>query len=984
MAFVRPIVYVYQTFQSVVIAPVTPDLNCCVVGPAYYIQDYNADKTDIYEDEYVASGETKDAACDTDGSSLGQPTAGVAFYVMTNPPNHLAGGELDSASVKVMFDEVLIDIAHDNDGAMVDDTYLFTSALADFSGLNAAGTVVNATGVDKVVAGDRIVLTKNGAAITSVKTVRSVVSSTELYLTATKKSNYVTWPNEDFGNTLIKWRLEHALSDQEIDTAYYAVAGNQITISPGALGILVTYLSTTWAINYAKMYVGYRELRTDLSSVQEIASDEIVSTIGRVDERNPLAVGAYIAAANTTNTIQIFGVESDNLAGHTDARNKMTARSDIYCIVPVTDALTTSTWLSVISMWKAHCVAYAAYDKSKFRVVIGSYDELPTEKASAPSSVVGHTLNKLAAAADMDVLVDPAAAASFLTDEVTSSHLLDIMHSHVDIQTVLDEKHLFSVSGYAGAKALLGAMGEKRIRTTTADKFTSAQAAQAGAYAVRAPILLSEGVASSSIYANVTGATWGADGGTKGRITKTGAFADVIVGDVAHVSGDAVTAVHNDGFLVIAVDAATHYIDVEIANQVAGTVDVQVYRGVAESALSTVVAATRTITASGATDFANVAVGDMCVVLQSAAAAGNIGMWIVENKIDSQNIIIGDPETGMANEAPGATNVVFFRTVSSAANTPLTTRARLDRLRDDTATFTTTVETGENIQIPYPAEVDSTKWDTQTTSWPIDTIVSNELLDADLEDLEELAPELFVAGFNGDMPYRISIDLNPASQVTELNTIPTSLASSRCVMVWPNSIYVSDVENELTGVQNKQSGQYLACAVGGMVAGLPSHQGFTYIGIAGIQQIFNSNFYFTDDQLTLLRNAGWYVFVQESETSLPYTIHEVTTDVSSYQFGEFMNVKNFDYCALHLKGIVEAFLGRYNINNETLKYIRQSLENGITFLKDQTYPKIGAPLLDASIDSLAAHATEVDQVDANIGLDLPKVLNKVGLHLLVG
>ena len=371
MSFVRPIVYVYQTFQSVVISPGSPDLTCCVVGPAYYIQDYNADKSSIYSTEYVASGYTKDASCDATGDSRGQPTAGVPFLVLANPPNHIAGGVLDSDSVQVMYDEVFIDIAHDADGAMADGANLFTSALADFSGLDVDGVAVNASGVDKVVAGDRIVLTETPGGIganTVIKTVKSVKSATELYLTTTKKSA----ATEDYGNTLIRWRVEHALSDQEIDTAYYSVLGNQITLSPGVLGTLVSYQSTTWAINYAKIYIGYRELRTDLQDINAISSDDILGTIGRVDERNPLAVGAQVALANTTNTIQVFGVGTDDLAGHTSARDNMTARDDIYCIVPVTDAITTSSWLSVIAMWKTHCVAYAAFDKAKFRVVIGS------------------------------------------------------------------------------------------------------------------------------------------------------------------------------------------------------------------------------------------------------------------------------------------------------------------------------------------------------------------------------------------------------------------------------------------------------------------------------------------------------------------------------------------------------------------------------------------------------------------------------------
>jgi len=262
----------------------------------------------------------------------------------------------------------------------------------------------------------------------------------------------------------------------------------------------------------------------------------------------------------------------------------------------------------------------------------------------------------------------------------------------------------------------------------------------------------------------------------------------------------------------------------------------------------------------------------------------------------------------------------------------------------------------------------------------IDTVVSDEVLDAALDDLEELAPKAFKAPYTDDMPYRISIALDKASQVDELGTITTSLSYYRCLMVWPNECYVASLKNELTDQQNKQTGQYLACMVGGMVAGLPSHQGFTYIGGGGIEQIFNSNDYFTDDQLTELRDKGWYVFVQDSETSLPYTIHEVTTDVSAYAFGEFMNVKNFDYISTYFKEIAQSFLGKWNIIPETITAITSSLNAGARYLQLRRFPKIGVPLQSATIGLI--EQTEADRLEIYMEVKMPSVLNQIGLHLL--
>jgi len=976
MAIVRPIVYVYQEFATLTVSPGTPDLNCCIFGPCFYIQDYAEDKDDIDVGAFVKSPYTDaNAPCANSpaGESLGRPDPGSDFLT-TDPPNisQAPGAVLDSDSVEVILDDAYIEIM----------TGQSTSSPALASGENwfeSTGDDFDAAGVQP---GDRLIMTKNAselAADTVVKTIKQVddSSNAKLLLNNIFTADDVT----ALGTTNVKFRVEHVLSDQVVDDDYYSVVGNSITVKTGPTGLLLAYNDTTYPVNFADgIYIGYRAMRVDKESVQTVNStDEITSKVGRLDERNPLAVGVYVALSNTGTPIQAFGVATDDLVGHTAARDRVSTRDDIYCIVPVTDELTTSAWVSVITMWKNHCVDFAGYDKSKFRIVIGSYDELPTEKSSAPPSVVGHTFNPDGASADMDVFVDPADATDFLVAEVDENDLLDIMHSHADLETVSDQKHLFSSSGYAGAKALLGAIGGKRLRTTTAAKFTSDQAGVAGAYSVRAPILKSEGVAASSIYADTTGATWGTDGGGKGRITKVGAFTNVIAGDVAHVSGGA-TAAHNDGFVITAVDAGGDYIDVELSEVTADTVDVQVYRPVAETALGTLTAASRTVTGSGAADFTNVAVGDLCVILQSTAAA-NIGMWVVENKLDNQNVVIGDPESGLVDELVGATNVVFFRSVASNPDASLTSRARLTRLRDDTASFLTTVQVGENIQIPYPEDTDPTKWDTTTTTWPVGAIVSDELLDATLEDLEELAPDTFVEGFDGDMPYRISIDLDRDAQVTELNTITTGLKNSRCVMAWPNTCKVSGVENEKTDTQNWLHGQYLACAIGGMIAGLPSHQGFTFISAGGIEQLDNSNFYFSDTQLTGLHDGGWYVFVQDSEVSPPYTIHEVTTDTDTYEMGELMNVKNFDYIALFYRDVMRTFIGRYNITPETLELLRDAFNTGTDFLQLRTFPRIGAPLLSAEITSLEQLASEVDRVEIYAEIEMPKVLNKIGLHL---
>lgn len=989
MAFVRPIVYVYQQFQNVTVAPGTPDLNCCIVGPAYNIQDYPVDKEDIDLVDFVASGQTADAPCKADGTSLGRPDAGSDFTTVsdTSRPNHIAGAVLDNDSIQLFFDDAYIEVGHGTAGAIAENDYIFTDAAGDFSGYDSSGDVINESGAQKIAAGDRVVLTADpggAAAVTVIKKVAYVVSATELALTSTKKAT------ENCGTSAIKWRVEHQMDDQQVDSAYYAVSNGDITIKTGPFGILLTYQGTTWPVNYAKMYLGYRELRVDLddvlviNSIDEVTADDTL--IGRIDERNPLAAGLQVALANTGNPIQVFGVSSDDLTGHQSARDRMTSRSDIYALAPVTANLSGSDWVGVIDMWKKHCVDYAAYDIAKFRVVLGSYDILPTEKASAPASEEGWTMGT---GTDNEVFVDPAVDTQFVTDEVAEDNLLDTWASTTGgNNTITSTNHIFSAAAPT-SKALYGAIGEKRLRTKSDFASFSADSMD---YMVRAAVLKSEG-ATPQVEASSISMIVSPDNALKARIQKigTGAFADAEVGSVAVTTGstgDGGPPTHNGAYVIIEKDITNgDWIDVEeavapgYADDANGTpsFEVKVYDTIAGTAgaSDTGVAI---LTKVGA--FGSVVPGDVAVILGGTSLGAISPMFVVVSSDDDTVTLATFTGHALNGTSHADHNVVFLRPISSNGAASCTCRKRLNRLRDDTASFTTTVEAGEDINIPYPAETNAAKWDTPTTQWPIGTVVNDNMLDAQLGDLEELAPELFIAGFDGDMPYRISIDLNRDAQVTELNTITASLASSRCVMAWPNEVYVSNLENALTEVQSKQAGQYLACAIGGMVSGLPSHQGFTYIGIGGIQQLFNSNFYFREEQLTNLRNGGWYVFKQDSSSSLPYSIHEVTTDVSAYAFGEFMNVKNFDYIALYLKEVLEGFLGKYNITPETLEIIRASLNAAIAYLKLRIFPKIGTPLLEGSITHLAQHETEVDRIEVNVDIEMPKVANAIGLHLL--
>ena len=90
---VRPIVLVFQEFATQTVTPTTPDLNCLVIGPAYQIKDYPEDKTAIQVSDY--------GTLNADNPYI-PPVGFVSAITVAEPPDMVAGGQVDPASVHVI------------------------------------------------------------------------------------------------------------------------------------------------------------------------------------------------------------------------------------------------------------------------------------------------------------------------------------------------------------------------------------------------------------------------------------------------------------------------------------------------------------------------------------------------------------------------------------------------------------------------------------------------------------------------------------------------------------------------------------------------------------------------------------------------------------------------------------------------------------------------------------------------------------------
>lgn len=184
-----------------------------------------------------------------------------------------------------------------------------------------------------------------------------------------------------------------------------------------------------------------------------------------------------------------------------------------------------------------------------------------------------------------------------------------------------------------------------------------------------------------------------------------------------------------------------------------------------------------------------------------------------------------------------------------------------------------------------------------------------------------------------------------------------------------------------SGLDEVLPGYYLLAGLAGFISGTPPQQPITKITLAGISDLVHGNFYFTDDQMNTMAGSGTLLYAQNSQGTTPYCRHGLTTDVSVLEYREVLKVKNWDYLSYYYKDLVAPFIGSWNITSDTIQTIRQTVTSASENLLTQKLPKIGAPLLSYSIDTLEQSTTSADAIDMIMDIAIVNPNNYTNIHL---
>lgn len=414
MAYVIPGILVYQQLATNGgVANVTPDLDACIIGPAYNVINYVAGSAASLAQTAALNSPGGSAASITDNSVVkdvylgstkpGQvvDTASVQMYINTasvetkvmymtgtagsnelvfagysgtctavagsnqltlvTAPTQINVGDIVSVSGAGAASGVLVSTVvsvvgttvtlQDNAGSSISGT---TITRTSFNNLNAVSATL------RVEAGDAVVITYGSTTVTtnvlSVTGSNNVITSVKVtdVLPVGVAAAFTVSVRKTYNNLLLPKVISAYTNYNDSSVA----ADAKITINPLPRVTYGTVVTGT-------VHVQYKALRTDLfGSVLDINNVlDQEGVLGEATDENPLALGVNLALANTVGRIRAVAIQSNDLSGYLAALD-LIENLRVYAIVPLTQRI------DILSAVQQHVEQMSTPENALWRVAM--------------------------------------------------------------------------------------------------------------------------------------------------------------------------------------------------------------------------------------------------------------------------------------------------------------------------------------------------------------------------------------------------------------------------------------------------------------------------------------------------------------------------------------------------------------------------------------------------------------------------------------
>lgn len=219
-------------------------------------------------------------------------------------------------------------------------------------------------------------------------------------------------------------------------------------------------------------------------------------------------------------------------------------------------------------------------------------------------------------------------------------------------------------------------------------------------------------------------------------------------------------------------------------------------------------------------------------------------------------------------------------------------------------------------------------------------------------------------------------NLNASEQAAQIAASAGAWADRRIRAVWPDTIGDGGLS---------VPGYHLCAALAGLVSGVVPHQGLTELQVKGFDDVSRTTRLFSRAQLDSMAAAGVWIVTQDPRTGTIYSRHALTTGpYADVNQREEEITRNVDSISFQFFDTYAPYIGVSNVTPSMEGILRAETLSTIQFLRNANFtPRLGAQLIDATIDQLYASPTLKDTYVVQLSLQLPYPLNNIQLTLFV-
>lgn len=198
-----------------------------------------------------------------------------------------------------------------------------------------------------------------------------------------------------------------------------------------------------------------------------------------------------------------------------------------------------------------------------------------------------------------------------------------------------------------------------------------------------------------------------------------------------------------------------------------------------------------------------------------------------------------------------------------------------------------------------------------------------------------------------------------------------SKANERVSMVYPTEAtrVMSD------GSIAKVGGQFIAAAYVGLEASMPLYQSKTRATSAVFNEL--GGVQLTRSEKNKLAECGIMIFEQPAGAGTNVVCrHQLSTNMDSAEYRENSVLACKDYVAKYLRGILDTYIGKYNITADTITKVTGSINSGLSTLVSDGY------ILEGALRSLAQDELNPDTLIIDVEIKVPYPCNYIKLTII--